>query len=126
LYWFFLAFLVFSKNELFSKFYQDGLLAPVFVVIIYPVPLSKRRVIQLFADRRVEYLDEISYGINILQFPVSILVFAIIDRTMKTSPTTSFYIYLISLIMIASMTFHLIEKPFKLIIRNSLVKKVTV
>jgi peptidoglycan/LPS O-acetylase OafA/YrhL len=122
---FLLAYLILSKNELFNKFYQNALLAPVFVVIIYAVALSKRRVIEFFADRRLEYLGEISYGIYILQFPVSILVFGIIDRTMKTSTTTSFYIYLISLIIIASLTYHLIEKPFRMLIRNSLVKKAT-
>lgn len=122
---FLLAFLVLSRNQLFGKFYQNGLLAPVFVVVIYAVALSKRRVIQFFADRRLEYLGEISYGIYILQFPVSILVFGLIDRTIKTSPTVSFYIYLISLIAIASLTYHLIEKPFRMLIRNSLVKKGT-
>jgi peptidoglycan/LPS O-acetylase OafA/YrhL len=121
-----IAFLIISHNSLFKKFYQNGLLAPVFVVFIYTVALSKRKFIEFFSDRRLEYLGEISYGIYILQLPVSILIFGIIDRVVKVSPTITFYIYLPVLIVSASLTNRFIEKPGRTMIRSLLNKKVTI
>lgn len=120
-----LCFLIISKNLLFNKFYQNGLLAPVFVLLIYTIALSKQRVLRFFTSKRLEYLGEISYGIYILQFPVSILVFGVIDRIKKLSPTASFYIYSIILVGVAALTYEFIEKPCRRMIRNFFYKKAT-
>ena len=80
--------------------------------------LSKKRFFTWFNNKRLQYLGEISYGIYILQIPVSILVYGLIDRTIHTSPTISFYIFVTVLICISAITHECIEKPSRALIRK--------
>lgn len=89
------------------------------------IALSKQRIFSIFASPKLEYLGEISYGIYILQFPLSILVFGVIDRIGKLSPTISFCIYLPVLVSVAALTYECIEKPGRRMIRKSFDKKAT-
>jgi peptidoglycan/LPS O-acetylase OafA/YrhL len=113
-----LAYLIKSNNSFFELYYRVGLLSPIFVIIIWTIALSKRRCIQLFKNPRLQYLGEISYGIYILQIPVSVLIFGLIDRTFKFSPSISFCVYLAFLLLFCAFTYELIEKPGKKIIQK--------
>jgi peptidoglycan/LPS O-acetylase OafA/YrhL len=117
------GYLVISGNMYFFKFYQNGLLALFFLFIIYTIALSRKKIFCIFSNQYLQYLGEISYGIYILQFPVSILVFGFIDRVFHFSSSTSFYIYLPVLIVFAAITYELIEKPYRVRLKEWLTKK---
>jgi peptidoglycan/LPS O-acetylase OafA/YrhL len=113
-----ILFLISSNNSFFEQNYRVGLLSPFFVILIYTISLSQRSTILLFKNPRLQYLGEISYGIYILQIPISILVLGLIDRTFKFSPTISFCVYLAFLLLFCVFTYELIEKPSKKIIQK--------
>lgn len=113
-----ICYLIISKNIFFNTFYHNGFLAPVFVLFIYTMALSNKRFFTSFNIRGLQYLGEISYGIYILQIPVSILVYGLIDRTIHTSSTLSFYIFLTVLICMSAITHECIEKPCRALIRK--------
>lgn len=115
--------IVFFRNSFFHNYYTNGLLAPVFVLLIYTVALSSKPFIRIFSYQPLHYLGEISYGIYILQIPVSIMVTGVIDRTIQTSPTITFYIYLITLIITSAITHEMIEKPCRKFIRQFLISR---
>ncbi len=117
-----ISYLIISRNIIFFKLYHNGLLAPFFIMLIYTVTLSRRKIINAFNHKRLQYLGEISYGIYILQVPVLILVTGLVDRSIKTSATTTFYIYVPILILFAAVTHELIEKPCGAFLKNRLTK----
>ncbi|MEO6327606.1 MAG: acyltransferase [Ginsengibacter sp.] len=108
-----LMFLIYSKNVFFSAWYSNGLLAPVFILFIYIVALGENKIFTLLKSKPLQYLGEISYGIYILQIPVAIAVYGIVDRTVKLSPTSTFYFYVLILIITSAITHECIEKPFR-------------
>ncbi len=114
-----LALIIFT-NIFSQNYYSNGLLAPVFISFIYIVALSKNKLFAFFKNKVAEYLGEISYGIYILQIPVSIAVFGFIDRTFKFSATVSFYFYVAVLIITCALAHEIIEKPFRKYIKNLL------
>ncbi len=113
-----LTLLILTRNDFFKHFYANGLLAPFFVLVIYITALSRNKFFLFFKKKRLQYLGEISYGIYILQIPISIFVFGIIDKTFKFSVSIYFYIYLIILFVVSALTHELIEKPCSKFIKN--------
>ena len=73
--------------------------------------------LRLFSTRYFVYLGEISYSIYILQIPIAICVF---EKKMLSgfNYTTTFWLYLLILILVSAISYQLIEVPMRKKIKN--------
>jgi len=120
---FIIIYFILFRNIIFVNFYSNGLLAPFFMVLILLFSSNKSVIIQYFANSKLQYLGEISYGVYILQFPIFIIISGILKRIGVFSASSTFYIYLPILIFVSALTYELIEKPSKALIKSYLFKK---
>jgi peptidoglycan/LPS O-acetylase OafA/YrhL len=98
--------------------FHNGLLALLFIPMIFLISLSTDAVTRTFNRPFLVFLGEISYGIYILQAPVWIifsdsrmLKYFKLDK--ETDLTLSFFIRLLILIVFASLSYLYFEKPLR-------------
>jgi peptidoglycan/LPS O-acetylase OafA/YrhL len=96
---------------------HNGLLAPLFALLIVGIASGNSNILSV---RPFVFIGEISYGIYILQEPLhrySVLANA---KWFHLSETTFFYGYLLLLLLSATVSFYIIERPLrKLLIRRN-------
>lgn len=88
---------------------HNGGLIPFFLLICIGLSLDKNFYIRVFGSRPLIYLGNISYGVYMWQFPVY-LWFCWIN-SIELITTSEFILYLLILIVWASISYELIEKP---------------
>lgn len=102
----------------FGLNYHNGLLSIIFVPMIILISLSNDTFTKLISKNIFVFLGEISFGIYILQFPVwSIFSDYRMQKYFGLNKeidfTTSFFIRLIILILLASLSYLFFEKPIR-------------
>ncbi|MCW3085463.1 MAG: acyltransferase 3 [Bacteroidetes bacterium] len=109
-----LLFLIIATDNPILPWIHNGLLAPLFVLIIISLQFTKKGISSVFSLKPLVFLGNISYAIYILQHPVAewFSVFMILTH-FKASTTIIFYFYLIALILISALAFLCIEKPLR-------------
>lgn len=115
-----LLFLLMATSNFIVPWVHNGLLAPLFVLIIISLHLNQKGIATIFALKPLVFLGNISYAMYILQHPVRQWFEQILKYTsFSLSKPIIFYLYLIPLILISALAFLYIEKPLrKRIIRN--------
>ncbi len=88
--------------------YSAGLLSPVFMLFIISVAITNPRILNI---RPLVFLGEISYGIYILQFPVTAFTEHFNYLYKIFSKTGFFFFALATLILVATLSYYLLEKP---------------
>lgn len=89
---------------------HNGLLAPLFVFLI--ILLTKINV-KFIKNAGLVWLGEVSYSLYILQMPVFVLLKDITDSYTHIPYTSFFFLYVITLIIVAGITYHVVELPAK-------------
>ena len=108
-----LLILVIKYNKTFFIFH-NGLLAFIFVPFILLLS-ANNGFITKFANMKIPvFLGEISYSIYILQYAV----FTLWGESSVKNNATFFYLYLISLIIVAALSFKYLETPLRKIINK--------
>jgi len=90
--------------------YQVGLIAPVFMIFILSIAASDPKFLNF---KPLVFLGEISYGIYILQFPVYYFLAFVNSKYTGIPDTYFFYIALCMLILAASLSYLVFEKPLR-------------
>ena len=90
--------------------YQVGLLDPLFMLLIISIAISNPRALNV---RPLVYLGEISYGIYILQWPVYFWLDSLNTKHFHMPTSWLFYIALGALLLVASVSYYLMELPLK-------------
>lgn len=103
---------------------HNGLLAIIFIPLILLISLSNDKITKLFARREFVFLGEISFGIYLLQVPVWLIFsdyrlekYFGLDK--EADFTLSFFIRLVILISLSTLTYLFFEKPMKKIIQRT-------
>lgn len=104
------------------KYCQNGFLAPLYVAITIGLINAKNKITTLFKTSACVLLGEISYGVYILQYP-SLFLFRYMNDKLglfSYSAQTELYYHFVFLILLSTLTYFAIEKPFKKLIRRYL------
>ena len=92
-------------------YYHNGLLAFLFSAFIFLLSSNSGFFFRFFSNKVLVFLGEISFGIYILQKPVH-MFFTYFLRAMHIS--FNFWVYLIVLIIVSSISYYLIELPIQM------------
>jgi peptidoglycan/LPS O-acetylase OafA/YrhL len=97
---------------------RSGLLAFLFVPMIFFISLNNGFITRVFSKKPLVFLGEISYGIYILQFPVWLwMTDARLENSFHieivSNYTLVFFIRLFALMLVASLSYHFLESPFR-------------
>lgn len=100
--------------------FNNGLLAFLFIPIIIFISLNNGLITKVFQKKPFVFLGQISYGIYILQYPIYSLFSAYsINKYFQISDSNIvFFIRLVILIVVSSITYIYIEKPIQEIIKT--------
>ncbi len=95
--------------------FHNGMLAVFFIPLIVLISLNNGFITTLFQKKPFVFLGEISFGIYILQFPVYSLVsaYSVNKHLHLSDPTIVFFLRLVILIILSSLTYVYIEKPLQ-------------
>lgn len=103
--------------------FHNGLLAVLFVPLILFISISNDKLTKVFSKKIFVFLGEISFGIYILQIPIWTIFsdyrmdkYFGIDKELNSS--MSFFVRLMFLIITSSLSYLLLEKPLRTIIKN--------
>jgi len=98
---------------------RDGLLAPLFLLFILSISYHKGAMTKLFSHRILIYLGEISYGIYILQAPLSMWYRGLIMKAgIEINETAFTYSFVVFLIICSAISYSMIEKPLRAYLRS--------
>lgn len=98
---------------------HSGMLAPFYAMIVLGFSLDKTIIARVMSFRPMQFLGEISYGIYLLQFPVWFSWDYFTKNTaFKLESTPGFYLVAGTLLIVSGLSYHYIEKPARIYIRN--------
>lgn len=109
------SFMMFVSVFLLLHFHRDlsihnGILAPFFLLMIVGISLREPLFLRV---RPMVFLGEISYGIYILQAPIYYIVYRINNKQWHLPERSMFFLYVFILIVMATLSYYLIEKPLR-------------
>jgi peptidoglycan/LPS O-acetylase OafA/YrhL len=96
------------------NYQHNGLLAPLFVFVIYSLAIMKGKFIDILASRPFVFLGSISYSIYILQYPVLQICQKYLPLLKGRETGDIFYPYFIVLVFCSIITYLFIEKPARI------------
>jgi peptidoglycan/LPS O-acetylase OafA/YrhL len=91
---------------------SSGFLSPLFFLIIAGLALDKSILTRLLSHRLPLILGNASYALYILQWPVYILVTALLPY--ELSPLTLFWSYFYILLLLSIVVYQFVEKPARM------------
>lgn len=89
---------------------HNGLLAPLFLLLIVAISVKEPKVLR---TRVMIFLGEISYGMYILQVPIYYYLNKWNEGNGYIDKVSFFYLYLLVLFLVATVSYHYIEKPMR-------------
>jgi peptidoglycan/LPS O-acetylase OafA/YrhL len=93
---------------------HNGLLSPLFLVMTISLCLDRKTIGRAFKMPFFTFLGNISYGIYIYQYPAKIFTSYINDKFgLRNWSTYHFYYFLAILLIIASLSFIVLENPIR-------------
>ncbi|MFL5762671.1 MAG: acyltransferase family protein [Bacteroidia bacterium] len=107
-----LLFFIMGTYNVLVPFLHNGLLAPIFMLMIISLHVNTGFLSRIFSLRPLVFLGEISYGIYVLQHPVRMWFEQIIVKYgLELTETFKFYSFVIVLVFAASVAYFFIERP---------------
>lgn len=115
------ALILFTLKTPLNLNYNNGLLAILFIPLILLLSLNNGFISKLFQKKAFVFLGEISYGIYILQFPIYSIfsAYSVYKYLHIDDPTIVFFIRLVILFAVSSLSYIYIEKPIQNKIKSS-------
>ena len=93
--------------------FHNGLYAVIFGPLILAISVNKGFITKVFEQKGLVLLGEISFGIYILQYPVFDFVTQYLLSVGVEDKMLIFYITLIVLVMVSTLSFFFIESPLR-------------
>ncbi len=113
-------FFILSTQNFILPWVHNGLLAPIFLLLIIGLIYDKTFVSKIFSSKPLIFLGEISFGIYLLQHPVELAFRSLLDKIGPSESLVRFAVYFSLLIFISAITYLFFEKPVRKLIRNQI------
>lgn len=97
---------------------HNGMMAPLFVVFVLWLSCQSNELSRRLSHPALVYLGDISYGVYLLQVPVSTLAFYANSRWLHLPTGLYLLTYLFLLCLVAAASYHWIEQPARRFIRQ--------
>ncbi len=108
----FLLLLLLLHTNIPKMYFHNGLLVPVFCLLIFLITADYWFLSNLFKNKYLIILGEISYGVYIYQLPVYKLSMFFFRKVLKLQHSDMFfYITLLILILVSFLSYKYIERP---------------
>jgi peptidoglycan/LPS O-acetylase OafA/YrhL len=96
----------------------SSFLAPLFLVLIMSIALSKGFLVKIFSIKPLVVLGEASYSLYILQEPIH-RIYNNLSPDLELTPSMDFYLFTFILVIVSLGSFYFIEMPGKTFILNA-------
>ncbi len=108
-----LLYILFIKQPITLGFLTNGGMIPVFLLLIVGLALNKGIIARILSFKPLVWLGEISFGFYLWQFFIYLFFAEFIKDYCGNLNTAQFYLYIIILIAISALSYHLFELPFR-------------
>ena len=113
-------FVLLGTHNGIKQYTHNGLMAPVFFLIIAGLSTDRSLVTRIFSKKIFVLLGDASYSIYLFQFPIAIILMAILGSDKLDG--FHFYIYMVSLVLFSIAIYNGFEKKMRKIIVSKMVK----
>ncbi|WP_081413975.1 acyltransferase family protein [Chryseobacterium daeguense] len=94
--------------------FHNGLMAVLFIPLIYFISCNKGLLTTVFSLKPLEYLGEISYAVYIVHIPVLYILRMVLWEYFQIYESNSvFWIYMAVLLLVSAVFYQFIEKPLR-------------
>ncbi|MBI5847661.1 MAG: acyltransferase [Nitrospirae bacterium] len=119
-----LILLVLAFQSNYHLEFHNGLLAPLFAIFLLALSLDSSKISEIMSSKPLMQLGEYSYAIYILQEPVHRFSLLVSNKIgLPPDSGMRFYFFLILLLPFSSLSYHLIERPSRDIIKRVLIRR---
>jgi peptidoglycan/LPS O-acetylase OafA/YrhL len=101
----------------------NGGIIPVFLLFITGLSLNKGFIAKLFSFKPFIWLGEISYGFYLWQFFIYLFFEACLKNDHSNFTSSQFYLYVLTLLIFSSISYHFFELPMRKLIKVKLSNK---
>ncbi len=98
---------------------HNGMVAPLFAIFVLWLSCQSNGLSRWLSSPALVYMGDISYGVYLLQVPVSTLAFYANSRWLHLPTGSYLLIYLLLLCLVAAASYHYIEQPARRFIRQA-------
>lgn len=116
-----LIYLFFIVQPISLGYLTNGGIVPIFLILIVGISLNTGNIKKLLSIKPLIWLGEISYGFYLWQFFIYLFFEKYLMSSSAVMPTSMFYLYIMTLILCAALSYHLLELPLKRFIKNRFV-----
>jgi len=118
-------FIIYTSYKYFNFYHyqHNGLLSPFFILLFYSLAVMRGPIVKVFSTKSFVFLGDISYSIYLFQYPVLQICQKYIPGLMGRETKDIFFQYVFVLICFSSLTYLLIEKPFRIYFTKKVTNK---
>jgi peptidoglycan/LPS O-acetylase OafA/YrhL len=113
-----LIYVFFVQQPITMGFLTNGGIIPIFLILIIGIALNKGIIAKVFSLKPLVWLGEISYGFYLWQFLIYLFFTNCIPSYNGNLNSYQFYLYLILLMTLSGLSFHLFEVPMRNYIKS--------
>jgi peptidoglycan/LPS O-acetylase OafA/YrhL len=117
-----LLYFFFIEQPIPMGFLTNGGIIPVFLLFILGLSLHDGLITKLFSLKPLVWLGEISYGFYLWQFFVFLFFEKYIIHKGDSFNSTQFYIYILTIVSLSALSYHLFEVPLRKYIKLKFLK----
>ena len=104
--------------------FHNGLMAVLFIPVIYLISCNNGALTKLFSWKPLEYLGEISYAVYIVHIPVLYILRKILWESLEIYKSdTVFLIYIPCLLLVSAFLYEAAEKPLRNYLKKVKIRK---
>jgi peptidoglycan/LPS O-acetylase OafA/YrhL len=111
-------FFILATDNFICPWVHNGMLVPFFLLLLCGLIYDRSFLSKTLSLAPLVWLGEISYGIYLLQHPVEVALRPLLEKIGTPDSSLRLAVYLLALIAVSAVTYHLVEKPARKFFRK--------